>query len=63
MSLTERTEVLSVLCAANTMAVVLLIGVLTLQIGEWYVEETVVKPTLAAEQVFLKERDAVKKDQ
>lgn len=63
MSLTERKEIISVLCAANTMAVALLVGVLVLQIGEWYVEETVVKPVLAAEQVFLKDVAAKKKAQ
>lgn len=40
----ERYSHLSVLCAANTIAVVFLVGVLVLQVGEWYVEEEVVKP-------------------
>lgn len=49
MTYAERTEHLSVLCAANTIAIALLVGVLVLQVGEWYVEENLVKPVLEAE--------------
>ncbi|KAI5480055.1 hypothetical protein MNV49_002020 [Pseudohyphozyma bogoriensis] len=44
MTYNERVEHVSVLSAANTIAIVLLVGVVIMQIGEWYVEETVVKP-------------------
>lgn len=62
MTFAERKEMIAILCAGNTLAVALLVGVLVLQIGEWYVEETVVKPTLEAEQVFLRGEAAKKKD-
>ncbi|KAL8286234.1 hypothetical protein RQP46_004722 [Phenoliferia psychrophenolica] len=40
----QRLEHVSVLCAANTISMAFLIGVIFLQIGEWYTEETLVKP-------------------
>lgn len=43
MTYTERTEHLAILCAANTIVIALLAGVLILQVGEWYVEETLTK--------------------
>ncbi|KAK4700168.1 hypothetical protein P7C70_g6083, partial [Phenoliferia sp. Uapishka_3] len=44
MTFPERLEHVSVLCAANTINIALLVGVVLLQIGEWYTEETLVKP-------------------
>lgn len=49
MTYSERVEHVSVLCAANTISIVLLVGVVLLQIGEWYTEETLVKPIDEAE--------------
>ena len=37
----ERTTMLSVMSAANTIALVLLAGVVLLQVSEWYVEESI----------------------
>lgn len=34
-----RLTLLSVMSAANTLAIMLLVGVVTLQVSEWYVEE------------------------
>lgn len=39
----ERLEHVSVMCAGNTIAMAFLIGVVLLQISEWYVEETLAK--------------------
>ncbi len=36
----DRTTMLSVMSAANTIALVLLAGVVLLQVSEWYVEES-----------------------
>jgi hypothetical protein len=44
MTYSERMAHISVLSAGNTLAVILLVGVLIMQVGEWYVEENVVKP-------------------
>lgn len=44
MALDKRLEHISVLCAANTIAMVFLLGVVVLQVGEWWVAETVIKP-------------------
>lgn len=46
MTYSERIEHISILSAGNTLAVVLLVGVLIMQVGEWYVEENVVKPEM-----------------
>lgn len=43
MSFNERIELISVLCASNTIAMAFLGGVILLQVSEWYLEETVVK--------------------
>lgn len=43
MSFQERVEHDSVLCAANTIAMAFLAGVILLQVSEWYLEETIVK--------------------
>jgi hypothetical protein len=43
----ERFTHLSVLCAANTIATVFLVGVLMLQVGEWYTEEEIIRPAEA----------------
>jgi len=37
----DRTTLLSVMSAANTIAIVLLAGVVLLQVSEWYVEESI----------------------
>jgi len=37
----ERTTMLSVMSAANTIAIILLAGVVLLQVSEWYVEESI----------------------
>ena len=44
MTYMERLEHVSVLCAANTISMALLIGIIFLQVGEWYTEEALVKP-------------------
>jgi hypothetical protein len=43
MTFAERVEHDSVLCAANTIAMAFLAGVILLQVSEWYLEETMVK--------------------
>ncbi|KAM0755812.1 hypothetical protein T439DRAFT_320520 [Meredithblackwellia eburnea MCA 4105] len=44
MTFNQRVEHISVLCAANTIGIALLFGIVLMQIGEWYAEETVVAP-------------------
>lgn len=48
MTYSERIQHISILSAGNILAVVLLVGVLIMQVGEWYVEENVVKPEMEA---------------
>ncbi|KAK4055254.1 hypothetical protein OIV83_000536 [Microbotryomycetes sp. JL201] len=43
MTWSERLEHDAVLCAGNSIAMVLLVGVILLQVTEWYLEETLVK--------------------
>lgn len=57
MSYADRVEHVSVLCAANTISIALLVGVILLQVGEWYTEETLVKPL---EEQITKDEQAAK---
>ncbi|CEQ38738.1 SPOSA6832_00195 [Sporobolomyces salmonicolor] len=43
MSWDDRVVHVQVMCAANTLAMGLLVGVVLLQVSEWYLEETIVK--------------------
>lgn len=57
-----RFEHIGVLCAANTIAGIFLLGVLILQIGEWYVEETVVRPAEVEARKYESEIKAVEEE-
>ncbi|BGP28741.1 hypothetical protein JCM10296v2_000477 [Rhodotorula toruloides] len=39
----QRVQHVQVMCAANTIIAVLLVGVVVLQVSEWYVEDTIVR--------------------
>lgn len=43
MTFDQRMEHVSVLCAANVIAMVFLSGVILLQISEWYLEDTIIR--------------------
>lgn len=51
----QRLEHVSVLCAANVIAMVFLAGVILLQVSEWYLEDTLIKE---AEADARREREA-----
>lgn len=59
MSLQDRMTHMSVLCAANTLVIFLLVGVLFLQIGEWWVQVSIVAPIEIEEKRIRKEAEAV----
>ena len=59
MDLEARTTHLSVMCAANTLIAILLVGVVMLQIGEWWVQITIVLPVEMEEKRLAKEKVAL----
>lgn len=54
MTVEDRTLHVSVLCAANTIIITLLLGVILLQVGEWYVITSIIEP-IEEEEKKLKE--------
>ncbi|KAM0793413.1 hypothetical protein ACM66B_000864 [Microbotryomycetes sp. NB124-2] len=57
MTWTERLEHDAVLCASNSIAMLLLVGVILLQVTEWYLEETIVRDA-QLEEAALKQQAA-----
>lgn len=66
MALDKRSIHMQVLCAANTVIMVLLVGVVILQIGEWWIQVSVIAP-IEAEEARIAQQAALlkaeKKDQ